>query len=94
MVNLPLFIHLQYQEGGSKKKEGDLRKADEAEYFYRSWVTEANARQRDLENTKSNILVELRQLVYQCDQTMKAVSPSQFIYLTYFPSPRAVLGEY
>ena len=37
-------------------------------------VMEANARQRELETTKSNILVELRQLVYQCDQTMKAVS--------------------
>lgn len=34
---------------------------------------EANARQKELETTKSHILVELRQLVYQCDQTMKAV---------------------
>lgn len=34
---------------------------------------EANARQKELEATKSHILVELRQLVYQCDQTMKAV---------------------
>lgn len=36
-------------------------------------MMEANARQKELEATKSHILVELRQLVYQCDQTMKAV---------------------
>ena len=59
---------------GTKKKEGDLRKADEAEEYYKQWVHEANARQRELENTKSKVLLELRQLVYQCDQTMKAVS--------------------
>jgi len=39
---------------------------------------DANARQRELETTKSNILVELRQLVYQCDQTMKAVGLKPF----------------
>ena len=78
-----MFIHLsiclQYQEEstfsrGTKKKEGDIRKADEAEELYKSWVAEANGRQRELENTKAKILVELRQLVYQCDMTMKAVS--------------------
>ena len=59
---------------GTKKKEGDLRKADEAEDLYKQSVQEANARQRELESTKSKVLVELRQLVYQCDMTMKAVS--------------------
>lgn len=65
---------------GTRKKEGDLRKADEAEDLYRQSVQEANARQRELESTKSKVLVELRQLVYQCDMTMKAVSAltSQF----------------
>jgi len=56
-----------------------LRKADEAEEVYKQWVNEANARQRELENTKSNVLVELRQLVYQCDMTMKAVRFSKFL---------------
>lgn len=51
-----------------------MRKADEAEDLYRQSVQEANARQRELESTKSKVLVELRQLVYQCDMTMKAVS--------------------
>ena len=58
---------------GTKKKEGDIRKADEAEEMYKSCVVDANARQKELENTKASILVELRQLVYQCDMTMKAV---------------------
>ena len=87
VVNIHLSIFLQYQEDstlstfsrGTKKKEGDLRKADEAEEFYKTSVMEANARQKDLENTKSNILVELRQLVYQCDMTMKAVGLNPFI---------------
>ncbi|KAL9950291.1 hypothetical protein ACROYT_G042770 [Oculina patagonica] len=76
-----LYIQKQQElekEGGSKKKEGDLRKADEAEEYYKSSVAEANARQQELEKTKANILVELRQLVYQCDQTMKAVTCNYF----------------
>ena len=59
---------------GTKKKEGDIRKADEAEEIYKQCVAEANARQKELEATKAKILVELRQLIYQCDMTMKAVS--------------------
>ncbi|XP_022783063.1 rho GTPase-activating protein 45-like isoform X2 [Stylophora pistillata] len=72
---------------GAKKKEGDIKKADEAEEMYKSWVAEANARQRELENTKANILVELRQLVYQCDMTMKAVTCNYFQMMNALVSP-------
>jgi len=58
----------------TKKKQDDVRKADEAEEWYKQCVIEANVRQRELLKTKSHVLVELRQLIYQCDQTMKAVS--------------------
>ena len=56
-----------------KKKDVD-KKADDAEDWYRQCVHEANTRQKELEAVKSQVLVELRQQVYQCDQTMKAVS--------------------
>lgn len=59
-----------------KKKQEDLRKADEAEDWYKQCVSEANVRQLELVKTKKHVLVELRQLIYQCDQTMKAVSSS------------------
>ena len=57
-----------------------MRKADEAEEVYKQAVHDANARQRELECKKSKVLVELRQLVYQCDMTMKAVSFIIFQY--------------
>lgn len=75
---------------GTKKKEGDLRKADEAEDLYRQSVQEANARQRELESTKSKVLVELRQLVYQCDMTMKAVTCNYFQMMNTLASPSPV----
>ncbi|KAK2550182.1 Rho GTPase-activating protein 29 [Acropora cervicornis] len=67
---------------GTKKKEGDLRKADEAEDLYKQSVQEANARQRELESTKSKVLVELRQLVtcnyFQMMNTLASPSPVHF----------------
>ncbi|KAK3731062.1 hypothetical protein QZH41_019222, partial [Actinostola sp. cb2023] len=62
----------------TKKKQDDVRKADEAEEWYKQCVIEANVRQRELLKTKSHVLVELRQLIYQCDQTMKAVTCNFF----------------
>ena len=58
-----------------KKKEGSIHyKAEEAEEVYRACVDETNRRQKQLQNVKRTVLVELRQMVYQCDMTMKAVS--------------------
>jgi len=53
-------------------------KAAESESHYRSCVEEANDRHRNLLTTKSYILCQIRELVMQCDQTMKAVTVSYF----------------
>lgn len=37
-------------------------------------VTNVEERRNDLENTKREILTQLRKLVFQCDLTLKAVS--------------------
>lgn len=57
-------------------------------------MNEANARQKELENTKSKVLVELRQLVYQCDQTMKAVSCDHTCIVTSYSSVMASQSHY
>lgn len=57
-------------------------------------MNEANARQKELENTKSKVLVELRQLVYQCDQTMKAVSCDHTCIVTSYSRIMASQSHY
>lgn len=37
-------------------------------------MTNVEERRNDLENTKRDILAQLRKLVFQCDLTLKAVS--------------------
>jgi len=61
-----------------KLEEESGLKAAEAESHYRSCVEEANDRHRNLLTTKSYILCQIRELVMQCDQTMKAVTVSYF----------------
>jgi len=62
-----------------KKMEDDSAvKAMEAEAHYRSCVDEANDRHRNLLNVKATILQQIRELLMQADQTMKAVTVSYF----------------
>ena len=49
-------------------------KVEEANELYKVCVTNVEERRNDLENTKREILTELRKLVFQCDLTLKAVS--------------------
>ncbi|XP_055945774.1 rho GTPase-activating protein 45-like isoform X3 [Argiope bruennichi] len=55
-----------------------LQKAMEAETTYKSCILEANERQLALEKMKCEVLQQVRELVYQCDQTMKAVTVGYF----------------
>ncbi|XP_035220982.1 rho GTPase-activating protein 45-like isoform X2 [Stegodyphus dumicola] len=55
-----------------------LQKAMEAETTYKSCVLEANERQLALEKIKGEVLQQVRELIYQCDQTMKAVTVGYF----------------
>ncbi|XP_035699371.1 rho GTPase-activating protein 45-like isoform X4 [Branchiostoma floridae] len=61
-----------------KIEEDCLHKAEEAETTYKACVVEANSRQQALEQMKAQVLSGLRELIYQCDQTMKAVTVGYF----------------
>ena len=50
----------------------------EAETTYKASVCEANERHGQLLRVKSQVLQQVRELMLQCDQTMKAVTVSYF----------------
>uniref|UniRef100_A0A8C7KZ46 Rho GTPase-activating protein 29 n=1 Tax=Oncorhynchus kisutch TaxID=8019 RepID=A0A8C7KZ46_ONCKI len=57
-----------------KLEEEALQKAEDARDQYRSCVTDAGARRAELASTKTDILTQIRELVTQCDLTLKAVT--------------------
>ena len=59
-------------------EEEALSKKLESESNYRASVDEANERHRNLLLVKSEVLQQVRELILQCDQTMKAVTVSYF----------------
>jgi len=61
-----------------KTEEDALLKAMEAETSYKACVSEANDRHSQLLRVKSQVLQQVRELMLQCDQTMKAVTVSYF----------------
>lgn len=50
----------------------------EAEAAYKASVGEANERHGQLLRVKAQVLQQVRELMLQCDQTMKAVTVSYF----------------
>ncbi|XP_067330810.1 rho GTPase-activating protein 29-like isoform X2 [Channa argus] len=61
-----------------KLEEEALQKAEEAQDQYQSCITDAGNRRMDLTNAKHTILTQIRELVYQCDLTLKAVTVNWF----------------
>lgn len=59
-------------------EEEALQKVEEANELYKVCVTNVEERRNDLENTKREILAQLRKLVFQCDLTLKAVTVNLF----------------
>ncbi|XP_028735903.1 rho GTPase-activating protein 29 isoform X2 [Peromyscus leucopus] len=59
-------------------EEEALQKVEEANEHYKVCVTNVEERRNDLENTKRDILTQLRTLVFQCDLTLKAVTVNLF----------------
>lgn len=51
-------------------------KAEEAQNQYQSCMADAGVRRMDLVNAKSTILTQIREMIFQCDLTLKAVSDS------------------
>ncbi|XP_039999597.1 rho GTPase-activating protein 29-like isoform X1 [Xiphias gladius] len=59
-------------------EEEALQKAEEAQDQYQSCMADAGVRRMDLANTKSTILTQIREMVFQCDLTLKAVTVNWF----------------
>ncbi|KAM9459931.1 rho GTPase-activating protein 29-like isoform 3-T3 [Salvelinus alpinus] len=57
-----------------RMEEEALQKAEDARDQYRACVTDAGARRAELASTKTDILTQIRELVTQCDLTLKAVT--------------------
>lgn len=52
------------------------RQADEAREHCKACQVDVREKRVDLANTKSEIITQLREMVSQCDLTLKAVSPT------------------
>ncbi|XP_074544762.1 rho GTPase-activating protein 29-like isoform X2 [Halichoeres trimaculatus] len=61
-----------------KLEEEALLKAEEAQDQYQSCMADAGVRRMDLNNAKSTILTQIREMVFQCDLTLKAVTVNWF----------------
>lgn len=58
--------------------------AEEAQEQYKASVADLEARKVGLSNAKSEILAQIRKLVFQCDLTLKAVCIPPFDTITIF----------
>ncbi|XP_022109917.1 rho GTPase-activating protein 45-like isoform X2 [Acanthaster planci] len=65
-------------EKKKKAEEEALMKAKESETTYKACIVEANAKRLEMGTAKRDLLVKVRELIYQCDQTMKAATVSYF----------------
>uniref|UniRef100_A0A8C9V199 Rho GTPase-activating protein 29 n=1 Tax=Scleropages formosus TaxID=113540 RepID=A0A8C9V199_SCLFO len=59
-------------------EEEALQKAEEAKEQYKACVADMEVKKVDLANAKSEILAQIRELVFQCDLTLKAVTVNWF----------------
>ncbi|NXF31515.1 RHG29 protein, partial [Nyctibius bracteatus] len=59
-------------------EEEALQKAEEANEHYKASMAEVEEKRNDLENFKSDVLTQLRELIYQCDLTLKAATVNLF----------------
>ncbi|KAM9718462.1 rho GTPase-activating protein 29-like isoform 1-T1 [Menidia menidia] len=59
-------------------QEEALQKAEEAQDQYQSCMADAGVRKMDLVNAKSTILTQIREMIFQCDLTLKAVTVNWF----------------
>ncbi|KFQ36985.1 Rho GTPase-activating protein 29, partial [Mesitornis unicolor] len=59
-------------------EEEALQKAEEANEHYKASMAEAEEKRNYLESFKSDVLTQLRELIYQCDLTLKAATVNLF----------------
>ncbi|XP_022646905.1 rho GTPase-activating protein 45-like isoform X5 [Varroa destructor] len=68
----------QKAEKRRKAEEEILVKVREAEAAYKATIVEANDAAASIEKTKADVLKQVRELIVQCDNTMKAVTVAYF----------------
>ncbi|XP_064284267.1 rho GTPase-activating protein 29 isoform X6 [Passer domesticus] len=59
-------------------EEEALQKAEEASEHYKASMAEVEEKRNYLESFKSDVLTQLRELIYQCDLTLKAATVNLF----------------
>ncbi|NWR28250.1 RHG29 protein, partial [Tachuris rubrigastra] len=59
-------------------EEEALQKAEEANEHYKASMAEVEEKRSDLESFKSDVLTQLREIIYQCDLTLKAATVNLF----------------
>ncbi|XP_050568104.1 rho GTPase-activating protein 29 isoform X6 [Cygnus atratus] len=59
-------------------EEEALQKAEEANEHYKASIAEIEEKRNDLESFKSDVLMQLRELIFQCDLTLKAATVNLF----------------
>ncbi|KFV18139.1 Rho GTPase-activating protein 29, partial [Tauraco erythrolophus] len=59
-------------------EEEALQKAEEANEHYKASMSEVEEKRNYLESFKSDVLTQLRELIYQCDLTLKAATVNLF----------------
>ncbi|XP_055580848.1 rho GTPase-activating protein 29 isoform X2 [Falco cherrug] len=59
-------------------EEEALQKVEEANEHYKASMAEVEEKRNDLESFKSDVLTQLRELIYQCDLTLKAATVNLF----------------
>uniref|UniRef100_A0A8B9BLY4 Rho GTPase-activating protein 29 n=1 Tax=Anser brachyrhynchus TaxID=132585 RepID=A0A8B9BLY4_9AVES len=59
-------------------EEEALQKAEEANEYYKASIAEIEEKRNDLESFKSDVLMQLRELIFQCDLTLKAATVNLF----------------
>ncbi|KAG7457172.1 hypothetical protein MATL_G00243650 [Megalops atlanticus] len=59
-------------------EEEALQKAEEANDQFKACIADVGVKRMDLANAKSEILTQIRELVFQCDLTLKAVTVNWF----------------
>ncbi|KAG8436755.1 hypothetical protein GDO86_007732 [Hymenochirus boettgeri] len=59
-------------------EEEALQKAEEAKEYYKVCVADVEERRNLMETFKSDLLIQIRELVYQCDLTLKAATVNLF----------------
>ncbi|XP_032552710.1 rho GTPase-activating protein 29 isoform X2 [Chiroxiphia lanceolata] len=65
-------------EKKQRLEEEALQKAEEANEHYKASMTEIEEKRNDLESFKSDVLTQLREIIYQCDLTLKAATVNLF----------------